>query len=119
MADEAAMDIGGRPDPRRGSLLGARVDDPATLVQVERWMVVEELHLRLPVAVDGAHVLPISVESVAVDTRAGRQHRRHDVAAEVVAALAEPSEEGLGREDVDAQAGQVAARLPGLLLPFG
>ena len=119
VADEAAVDVGRGADARRRTLLGPGVDDPVTVEEVERRVVVQQLHLGFPVAVDGAHVLPVAVEPVAEDARAGLQHGRDDVAAEVVRPLAQPGVQGLAREDVDAQAGQVAARLARLLLPLG
>ncbi len=119
VADEAAVDVGGGADARRGAFLGPRVDDPVTAEEVQRRMVFQQLHLRFPVAVDGAHVLPVAVEAVAVDPCTRLQHGRDDVLAEVVTPATQPGVQGLAGEDVDAQAGQVAAWLTRLLLPLG
>ena len=81
-------------------------------------MVVEQLHLGPPVAVDGAHVLPVAVEPVAEHARATLEHGGDDVGAEVGPVLGEPVEQRPLGEDVDAQAGQVALGLLGLLLPL-
>ena len=56
---------------------------------------------------------------MAVDARPAVEHRGDDVAPEVVPAIAEPAVQGAPREDVDAQAREVAQRLARLLLPLG
>ena len=83
VADQRAVDVGGRPDSGRRPLLRAGVDDPVAVVEVELRVVIEQLHVRLPVALDGADVLPVAVEPIAEDARAAVEHRRDDVAAEV------------------------------------
>ena len=94
------------------------MNDPVAVVEVERRVIVEQVHLGLPVGVHGAHVLPVAVEAVSVDAGPGVDHVRHDVLAEVVP-LVEPRFKGPGAEDVDAETGQVRLRLPRLLLPLG
>ena len=64
-------------------------------------------------------VLPVAVEAVAEDARAGVEHRRDDVRAEVDPVLGQPAPERLLGEDVDAHRGEVALGLLGLLLPLG
>jgi hypothetical protein len=43
------MDLRGRPDAGRRALLGAGVDDPVLVVQVELDAIVEQGEVRLPV----------------------------------------------------------------------
>src|SRR3970282_622042 len=74
VADGAVVDVRGRPDARRRPFLGAGVDEPAAVVQVELRTVCQQVHVRLPVALDRAHVLPVSVEAVAVDAGAAAEH---------------------------------------------
>ena len=93
---------------------GARSSERVWMTQSRSYrssagMVVEQLHLGAPVAVDGAHVLPVAVEVVAEDARAAGQHGRHHVGAEVGPIVGQPVQQGALGEDVDAQAGQVAA----------
>ena len=82
-------------------------------------MLLEQVHVRLPVALDRADVLPVALELVAEDARASVEHGRDDVAPEVGARLVEPLQQRLLREDVDAQRGKVALGLLRLLLPLG
>ena len=67
-------------DLGRGALLGAGVDEPLLVVQVELGVVLEEGHVGLPVRLDRADVLPVAVEAVAEDPGAAVDHRRDDVA---------------------------------------
>ena len=83
VADQAAMDLGGRPDLGRRPFLGSGVDDPVLVVEVELGVVGEERHVGLPVRLDRADVLPVAVVAVAEHAGAGVDHRRDDVAPEV------------------------------------
>jgi len=78
-------------DLRRCALLGAGVDDPVLVVHVELGPVDEERHVRFPVRLDRADVLPVAVEVVAEDARPAVEHRRNDVPAEVDPVLAHPT----------------------------
>ena len=44
VGDQRAMDAGGRPDARRRALLGAGVDDPVVVVEVEPGVLLEQVH---------------------------------------------------------------------------
>ncbi len=118
VADEALVDLRGRPDLGRGAFLGAGVDDPVLVVQVELGIVVEEAHVGLPERLDRPDVLPVAVVAVAEDAGVGGQHGRDDVRPEVDPVLRQPAAERLLGEDVDAHRGEVALGLLGLLLPL-
>ena len=47
-------------------------------------MVAKQLHMRFPVGLHGAHVLPVAGEGIGIDALASCQHGRDDVAAEVM-----------------------------------
>ena len=81
VADEAVVDVGGRPDARRRALLGPRVDEPVAVVQVELGSIDEQVHVGLPIALDGPDILPVAVEAIAEDTGPGVEHGGDDVAA--------------------------------------
>ena len=75
---------------------GARSSERVWMTQPRSYrsswrVVVEQLHLGPPVAVDRADVLPVAVELVAEHARAAIEHRRDDVRAEVGAVLGEPA----------------------------
>ena len=81
--------------------------------------------MRVEVRLDRADVAPVAVEAVAVDAhRRIVDHRRHDVAAEVVRGVVlrigeELVDQHLAVEDVDAHRDQVGLRVVGLLIPLG
>ncbi len=119
VADQAAVDLGGRPDLGRGAFLGPGVDDPVLVVEVQLWVVGQQRHVGLPERLDRADVLPVAVVAIAEDPRSRVEHRGDDVGPEVDAILRQPAPQRLLREDVDAHRGEVALRLLGLLLPLG
>ena len=112
------MDVGRRSDARRRTLLGSGVDDPVAVVEVERRVVLQQLHLGTPVAVDGAR-------RPASSPRSGsrRRARRPGIMAGMTwrrSRCGPPTasqERPLG-EHVDAQAREIALRLARLLLPL-
>ena len=111
------MDLRRRTDAGRRPLLGARVDEPVLVVEVELRVVLEEGHVRLPVGLDRPDVLPVAVEAVGVHAGSAVEHRRDDVRSEVGEVLGQPAAEGPLAEDVDAHRREVALRLLRLLLP--
>ena len=118
VADQAAMDLRRRADVGRWPLLRPGVDRPGAVVEVEVGHVFQERHVRFPVALDRADVLPVAVEAVAEDARPTVDHRGDHVGAEVGPRLVEPALERPLREHVHAHAGEVALGLLGLLLPL-
>ena len=82
----------------------------------------QEIHVRLPQALDRADILPVAVESVGEETRLVGEHLRNDVLAEVMARHAvlriffKILREELAVEDVDAHRSEIRLRLGRLLL---
>ena len=101
---------------------GAGVDGPFSVVGVDAVVGGKHIHIGVPQGVDGAHVLPVALETVSGHLFAGVQHGGDDVLAEVVGALliGLVSDEVLPQlgpgEDVDPHGGQVALGVLGLLL---
>ena len=112
------MDLGRRSDLGRRALLGASMDDPVLVIEVQLRIVLEQGHVRLPEGLDRPNILPVAAVAIAEDASAGLEHGRDDVGAEVDPVLREPAAEGLLVEDVDAHRGEVTLGLLGLLLPF-
>ena len=61
------MDLCGGTDLRGRALLGAGVDDPLGVVQVELGAILEERQVGLPVGLDRPDVLPVPGVAVAED----------------------------------------------------
>ena len=112
---------GGLADIGRGLAGQAGVDGPAVLQQIQV-APAEHIHVGVPEALQGAHVLPVAVEAVGDHLLAGGQELGDDVLAEVIAGLGiglvlnEGLTQLLPGENIDAHGGQVALGLLGLLL---
>ena len=72
-----------RSDPRRRPLLAPGVDQPAQVVQLDLWLVREQVEVGRPVALDRPDVLPVALELVRVRPATGLHHPGQQVAPEV------------------------------------
>ena len=126
--DDAARGNHGRghpgtvQEPGRGPVHG-----PAAVIRVgadlpflgrDAGIRADDVHVRFPVGLDGAHVPPVAVERVG-EHAVLLDRPRDDVHAEVdlLAVLGQRAQQVLGVEHVDAHGGQVGARHLGLFLP--
>src|SRR5436305_1258326 len=74
----SAANMGGRP------LLAPCVNDPRSIIEVEGRVVSKQLHVRFPVRLNSAHVLPVAGKRIGIDAFASRKHGRDNIAPEVM-----------------------------------
>src|SRR5260370_7659378 len=82
--DQALDDLRPAANIRRRPLLAARVNHPGWIVEVEGGMITKQLHMRLPVGVDGAHILPVTGKGIGIDAFAALHHCRDACATQLI-----------------------------------
>src|SRR5437764_9931117 len=60
------------------------MDHPGPVVEIEGRLIPKQRHMRLPVRLDGAHVLPVAGKGIGIDTLVLRHHRWNNIATEVM-----------------------------------
>ncbi len=63
----------------------ARIHLPGVIAQVEARVVLEQVHVGIPEALQGAHVAPVALEAIGVELLACAKHGRNNIFTKVVA----------------------------------
>ena len=115
---QRALDPRARAHPHGGAPPGGvREDRPAGRVEVDRRLVGEQVHVALPVRLDGPHVAPVAVEARLARAAALDQPRQRLVPEVLrLVQLLERVEQRVGLEDEDLVGHQVARGLVRLVL---
>ena len=68
-----------------GRLVGvSRIDTPGRIVEVDRAILLEKLHIRFPQRFDGPHILPVPVKFVSVHRLIPLDHGGYDILAKII-----------------------------------
>src|SRR5258708_2711054 len=84
MRNETLDDVCPAANMSGRSLFTARMYHPRRIIEVEGGVVIEQLHVGLPIRIDCADILPVSGKRIGVDTLLVLHHCGDDVAAKVM-----------------------------------
>src|SRR5258706_12039720 len=127
MRNQTLLDLGTSVYMCRGAFFAACVNHPGWVVEVEGGAVIEQLHVRLPIRVDSAYILPVASERIGVDAFSTLHHCWDNVATEVMpgrrtsvfgspSILNQDTDQCFTIKYVDAHSAESSTRLARLLL---
>src|SRR5712691_12271943 len=86
MRDQTAADLRATANVGGWPLFTARMYHPRAIIQVEGRAIAQQLHMRLPVGLHGAHILPVPGKGIGIDLFATRDHARDNIFTKVMLA---------------------------------
>src|SRR5438552_9534707 len=102
------------------------MNNPGWIIEIESGIILQQVHMRFPVGLDGADILPVASEGISVNTFATSNHHWNNVAPEIMLCwdtifgctciFDENTDQRLAIEDINAHRTESAAWFLGFLL---